>query len=61
MERTETDSNYFYIQNLVVEYLDLKKDEIYPILRRDLNYLNNNKLQDKYYDASTQFNVVFRY
>ena len=51
MERTETDSKYFYIQNLVVEYLDLKKDEIYPILRRDLNYLKNNKLQDKYYDA----------
>mgnify|MGYP003288955185 CR=1 FL=1 len=51
MERTESDSMYFHIPNLVVKYLNLKKDEIYPILSRDLNYLIHNRLQDEYYDA----------
>lgn len=56
MERIEKDSVYFYIQNLVVEYLDLKKEEIFPRLNQDLNYLIQHKLQEKYYNA---FNFLY--
>lgn len=48
MERTEKDSIYFHLENLLVEYLDLDKDSIYPTLLRDLNYLIENNLQNSY-------------
>lgn len=51
MERIEKDSVYFYIQNLVVEYLDLEKDEIFPRLNQDLNYLIQCGLQKDFYNA----------
>lgn len=54
MERTEKDSIYFHLENLIVEYLDLEKEGIYSTLIRDLNYLQNNNL-DKIYSSAYNF------
>lgn len=51
MERTEKDSIYFSIQELVCHYLDLKKEDIMLSLTDDLNYLKKNRLENEYYEA----------
>lgn len=51
MERIEKDCVYFYMQNLVVEYLELKKDEVFPRVNQDLNYLIQRSLQNDFYEA----------
>lgn len=51
MERTEKDSIYFSIQELVYHYLDLKKECIMLSLDNDLDYLKKNRLENEYYEA----------
>lgn len=51
MERTEKDSIYFSIQELVCHYLDLKKEDIMPSLASDLGYLEKNRLENEHYEA----------
>lgn len=51
MQRTEKDSIYFEIQNLVCFYLDLNKENIDTTLKNDLEYLRENDLTQQYYEA----------
>lgn len=51
MERTEKESIYFSIQELVCHYLDLNKEEIMISLVNDLIYLEKNRLENDYYEA----------
>lgn len=51
MKRTEKDSIYFSIQELVCHYLDLKKEYIMSSLVDDLYYLKKNRLENEYYEA----------